>query len=87
EPFVLAALLMVIVLHSLAAASRVYAQYILAAVQAMLYGAVVWCNAQSGWPSSLTPAQATLLQSVPDDVRTILTSLGLESDIIRYACC
>ncbi|PIL26911.1 hypothetical protein GSI_10049 [Ganoderma sinense ZZ0214-1] len=87
QPFVLAALIMSIVLHSLAAVSRVHVDYVLATLQAVLYGTVLWCNAQSGDSSDLTPSQASWLKTVPGDTRTVLTSLGLEPDIIRYACC
>ncbi|RDX40504.1 hypothetical protein OH76DRAFT_1307036, partial [Lentinus brumalis] len=87
EPYVVAALVMTTVLHSVAAVSRMYGQYILATLEAVLFGAFVWCNTQGGGRPELTPAQARVLETLPADVRTAMSWLGLEPDIVRHACC
>ncbi|KAI0710498.1 hypothetical protein C8Q76DRAFT_576339, partial [Earliella scabrosa] len=87
EPFVLAALIMTTILHSIAAVSRSRCQYILRTLEVVLYGAFVWCNTQSGNGSELTIAQDDLVNSLPEDVRTALSHLGLEPEFLRYACC
>ncbi len=90
EHFIIAALIMTTILHALAATSRMHCGYILATLQAVLYGAFVWCNTRSTSstaPGTLTPDQAALLSHIPDDVRGAIKDLGLEPDIVRHACC
>ncbi|EIW57900.1 uncharacterized protein TRAVEDRAFT_106892, partial [Trametes versicolor FP-101664 SS1] len=87
EPFILAALLFVTVLHALAAANRLTAQYGLAAFQVMLFGAFMYCNVSHGQPRALSHDQSDLLASIPDDIRTVLALLDLEPNIVRYAAC
>lgn len=78
---------MTMVLHSMAATARLQVQYILAVLETVLYGAFVMCNTASGLPPGLTPEQASVMNSLPKDVRTVASLLGLEPDIVRYACC
>lgn len=87
EHFILAALVMVAVMHSIAAASRMYSAYVLRTVEAVLVGAFLWTNTRSGGPSVLTPSQASLFSQLPRDVTVALSWLGLEPDFLRYACC
>ncbi|CDO77460.1 hypothetical protein BN946_scf184881.g3 [Trametes cinnabarina] len=87
EPFILAALVMTMVLHSLATASHLPVQYVLAVLQAVLHGAFIFSNTSLGHPARLLPAQASVLKSIPSDVRTALAALDLAPDILRYACC
>ncbi|OJT09666.1 hypothetical protein TRAPUB_13852 [Trametes pubescens] len=55
-------------------------------MQAVVYGLFVYCNRLIGAPS-LTPPQSELLAAIPSDIRTVLTRLGLDPEIIRYASC
>ncbi|KAJ3016340.1 hypothetical protein NUW54_g823 [Trametes sanguinea] len=87
QPWLLAGMLMASVLHSLAAVSRTDLQFVLSALQAMLYGAFVYCNVGARSSSPLTAEQALLLDQLPSDVRTVLSRLGLEPPIIRHATC
>lgn len=82
----LAALIMASILHSLAATSRLFSDYILATLQVVIFGVIVWCNTQSG-QLGMTPGQRDLLNKVPDDIRNVLSLLELEPDIVQYACC
>ncbi len=72
------------VLHTIAATSRPYTRYILVTIQVVLLGALLSCNSPR---QGLSAEQAALLNHVPDDVRTVLSNLGLEPDFMRYACC
>ncbi|KAJ2992382.1 hypothetical protein NUW54_g7948 [Trametes sanguinea] len=87
QPWLLAGLLMASILHSLAAVSRTDLQFVLSALQAMIYGAFVYCNVTSGASTSLTPEQTRLLNEMPSDIRTVLSKLGLDPPVIRYASC
>ncbi|OJT08644.1 hypothetical protein TRAPUB_460 [Trametes pubescens] len=68
EPFILAALLFVTVLHALAASNRLTAQYGLTAFQVMLFGAFMYCNISHGQPRALSDNQLDLLATIPDDI-------------------
>ncbi|KAL7284233.1 hypothetical protein ACG7TL_001515 [Trametes sanguinea] len=85
EPWLLAGLVMSAVLHSLAAVSRPDLTYVLATIQAIIYGAFMYCNGASS--TTLDADQAGMLAAIPSDVRTVLGRLGLEPDIVRYASC
>ncbi|KAI0715878.1 hypothetical protein C8T65DRAFT_522164, partial [Cerioporus squamosus] len=87
EYFILAAMIMTTVLHSLTATSRTQSSYVLTTIQAVLFGAFAWCNTHLPHAPRLTPGQSDLLNKIPDDVREAIKSLGLEPDFIRRACC
>ncbi|KAI0720100.1 hypothetical protein C8T65DRAFT_545168, partial [Cerioporus squamosus] len=87
EYFILAAMVMTTVLHSLTATSRTQSSYVLTTIQAVLFGAFAWCNTHLSHPQPLTPGQTALLNKIPDDVREAIKALGLEPDFIRHACC
>ncbi|KAI0360932.1 hypothetical protein OH77DRAFT_1365392, partial [Trametes cingulata] len=87
EPWLLAGLMMSAVLHALAAASRPHLRYVLATLQAMVYGLFMYSNRTSGGPATLNPTQSSLFSSIPSDVRTVLADLRLEPDIVRFASC
>ncbi|KAI1786039.1 hypothetical protein LXA43DRAFT_839945, partial [Ganoderma leucocontextum] len=90
EPFIVAVFVLASVLHSVAATSRSCSAFVLAAVEAILFGAMVWCNAKAGTEAGkngLTPTQVETLNDIPDDIRGVLSFLGLEPDIVHYACC
>lgn len=85
QPFVLAALLMTVVLHSLAAAARLPVEFVLSVLEAVLYGAFVFSNVAR--PNTLTTAQAEVLGTIPRTMDTVMDTLKLKPNIIRYACC
>ncbi|KAI0706041.1 hypothetical protein C8T65DRAFT_577487, partial [Cerioporus squamosus] len=87
EHFVLAAFLLVTVLHAIAEASRVDVAFVLAGIKAVLYGAFVWSNLSSSSSGSLTDLQSDMLRSIPADIRAVLKTLELEPPIIRHALC
>ncbi|KAI0827477.1 hypothetical protein BC628DRAFT_1318722, partial [Trametes gibbosa] len=83
EPFVLAALVMSTILHTIHAVTRADSHYLLTTIRAILFGAFVFCNGGR----RLTSAQDSVLQTVPKDVRTALKHLHIDPEIVRYACC
>ncbi|TFK78578.1 hypothetical protein K466DRAFT_466594, partial [Polyporus arcularius HHB13444] len=87
EHWLLAALLLVTIIHAIAEASRVDVAFVLAGIKAVLYGAFVLSNLSSGSPGSLTALQSDMLKSIPADIRTALKTLKLEPPIIRHAVC
>ncbi|KAI9069599.1 hypothetical protein FKP32DRAFT_1541804, partial [Trametes sanguinea] len=88
-PFLLAGLLMVTVLHTLSAVAFPAAQYVLATLKVVVFGAFTIRNlaSSSTRPPTLTADQQSLLQSMPLDLRTVLEALELVPDIDSYACC
>ncbi|KAI9057623.1 hypothetical protein FKP32DRAFT_1583402, partial [Trametes sanguinea] len=88
-PFLLAALLMVAILHTLSAVAFPAAQYILATLKVVVFGAFTMrsVGSSSGLAPSLTSEQQSILQSMPRDLRTVLDALELIPDIVSYACC
>ncbi|KAI0655865.1 hypothetical protein C8Q70DRAFT_922769, partial [Cubamyces menziesii] len=85
EPFILAALIMTTILHTVHAVTRADSNYLLATIRAVLFGVFMFCN--KGRRSSLSSAQEAILQSVPKDVRTALKRLNIDPEIVRHACC
>lgn len=81
EPFILAALTMVSIVHAMAAVSRPVAGYILSVIQVVLVGALSFQREHT------TPLQEALKRSLPKDVRTSMKLLGLVPDIVTYGCC
>ncbi|KAI0644328.1 hypothetical protein C8Q79DRAFT_874096, partial [Trametes meyenii] len=69
EPFIVAALLMTMVLHSLAATARLPVRYVLAVLQVVLHGAFSFSNHLWRRPAGLHPDQVTILSSIPRDLR------------------
>ncbi|RPD57898.1 hypothetical protein L226DRAFT_444588, partial [Lentinus tigrinus ALCF2SS1-7] len=87
-PFIVAALLMVTICHSIASLSFPQVEYVLATLRVVLFGALTFSLVdRTVTRSSLTPEQAALLQSIPLDIRTVIDMLGVEPDVTRYACC
>ena len=76
---------MTTMLHAIASVSRPYANFILATIRVVLFGALVFCN--SSTRPTLTDAQRDLLRTVPKDVRTALKTLNVTPEYVRYACC
>ncbi|KAJ2974975.1 hypothetical protein NUW54_g11804 [Trametes sanguinea] len=88
QPFVLAAFIMVTVLHSIAATARLKSQYILATIEAVLYGAFVFSNVAASSGPTLNLLQANVLRNFPQDARTAMAALGVEPDgVTHFACC
>ncbi|OJT14959.1 hypothetical protein TRAPUB_8489, partial [Trametes pubescens] len=85
-PFVLCVLLVVSLLHTVAAVSRPFTALILALVKVVVFGAYSLGSTSAGQAASST-ALSALLRAIPDDVRTALSALGVEPNIVRYACC
>lgn len=81
EPLVLAALIMVTIVHALAAVSRPVTGYILSALKVVLLGVLTLTKQRA------TPLQSALMEHLPKDVRTAMKLLGVVPDIITYACC
>ena len=65
--FILAALFLVTILHSLSAVARPQIQLVLATLKVMLFGALTWTS-NSLVNAILTESQAALLGSIPLDV-------------------
>ncbi|KAI0675875.1 hypothetical protein C8Q78DRAFT_988356 [Trametes maxima] len=88
QPFVIAGLIMVVALRSLASVAYPKAQFALATVEAVIYGAFVFSSAALTSRPTLTLAQAEVLRSIPRDPETIISTLGVEpTGIVHYACC
>lgn len=85
SPFILASLLLVTVLHTLASVSRLYTQLILATLRVLLFGALMLGNPPA--PNILSAVQEALLSRIPLDVRTVLSKLQLEPTFITYTTC
>ncbi|KAI1788016.1 hypothetical protein LXA43DRAFT_895304, partial [Ganoderma leucocontextum] len=85
--FILAALFMVTILHSVASLARPYTQFILQTLRVVLFGALTY-ETNSTAQAVLSATRDTLLGHVPVDIRTILSSLHLEpTGIVEYAMC
>ncbi|KAI9061949.1 hypothetical protein FKP32DRAFT_1574730, partial [Trametes sanguinea] len=83
QPFLIGALWMVCVLHTLAHVARPYANLALATIKVVILGTIMFCDGSS----SLTTRQRELLKAVPSDVRSALRLLDLEPDLTVYASC
>lgn len=83
QPFLVAILIMVCALHSLAHVSRPYANYILVTIKVALLGMVTISRGSSAFSDE----QRRLLRRLPSDVRTAMHILDLHPDITVYASC
>ncbi|RDX51278.1 hypothetical protein OH76DRAFT_1347075, partial [Lentinus brumalis] len=84
--FIVAALVTVTILHSVAAVSRPYGHFILATLRVVLFGAFAYqTNPIARYV--LTAAQALLLKAIPIDVRAAMRLLRVQADIVQYATC
>ncbi|PIL33265.1 hypothetical protein GSI_04715 [Ganoderma sinense ZZ0214-1] len=83
EPCLVAALIMVVILHAMAGVARPYLSFVLATIRAVILGAICLGQRSRG----LTPSQLALLQKIPDDVRTAASMLNLDTSFISFACC
>ncbi|KAH9853713.1 hypothetical protein C2E23DRAFT_727959, partial [Lenzites betulinus] len=86
EPCILLALLITSALHTLSGMNSDAANLILVTIRVVLTGAFIGKRCK-GARSALTDQQQSMLDSIPRDVRTVLSRLGVEPDIIRYATC
>ncbi|RDX40340.1 hypothetical protein OH76DRAFT_1366365, partial [Lentinus brumalis] len=91
QPFILVALLVTSTLHTVSGLNREAADLVLLTMRAVLTGAFIACNKAKRRNRShsppLTPEQQAMLDSVPRDIRTALSHLKVEPNIIRYATC
>ncbi|KAI0351503.1 hypothetical protein OH77DRAFT_1376523, partial [Trametes cingulata] len=88
QPFIVAALVLVMALHSLASVARLKAQYALATLEVVVYGAFIFSNTTSLSNPALNIAQGRVLQSIPRDITSVLDTLDVEAKgIVRYASC
>ncbi|KAI1784021.1 hypothetical protein LXA43DRAFT_872344, partial [Ganoderma leucocontextum] len=87
QPFVVAALVLTVVLHALAGTARGRVSYVLATVQVLIYGAFAFCSPSPIHSFRTTAGQDELLNTIPRDVRFAISTLGLEPDVVAYACC
>ena len=92
---------MISAIHTLSGADRKAANLVLEALRFFLIGSFISCNKGASKTSTaplstslvarkssqLTPAQQALVDSIPRDIRTVLSQLGVQPEIIRYACC
>lgn len=85
QPFLIAALFCVTVLHTLATLSRSDSAYLLAVIRVIVFGAFIF-EGRSSHPS-LSAAQQEVLRNIPLDIRTVISSLDLEPEYLLYACC
>nr|VWO97532.1 Adenylate cyclase (EC (ATP pyrophosphate-lyase) (Adenylyl cyclase) [Ganoderma boninense] len=85
-PFVLAALFMVTILHTVASVARPYTQFILATLQVLLFGVLSW-HTNPIAKAMLDASQDAILQRIPLDIRSALSFFDLEPDIVAYAAC
>lgn len=83
QPFLIAALLMVVILHAMAGVARQYVSFTLATIRVVILGAIYTVQG----PAGLTDAQLALLQKLPDDVRTAASILELDTAFISFASC
>lgn len=84
--FIVAALVTVTILHSVAAVSRPYGHFILATLRVVLFGAFAYqTNPIARYV--LTAAQVLLLKAIPIDVRAAMRLLRVQADIVQYATC
>ncbi|KAI0323133.1 hypothetical protein GY45DRAFT_1213215, partial [Cubamyces sp. BRFM 1775] len=83
QPFLVCALIMVCILHSLSHVARPYANFILATIKVVLLGCAMACNGSN----ELTGAQRQLLRQIPSDIRTAIKMLDLEPDMAVDASC
>lgn len=83
ESFLVAALMMVVVLHGMAGVARPYIAFTLASLRVVILGAIYSVQR----PHGLTPAQLALLQKLPDDVRTAAITLKLDTSLMLFASC
>ncbi|TBU36326.1 hypothetical protein BD309DRAFT_838011, partial [Dichomitus squalens] len=81
--FLLAGLLMVTILHTLSDVARPDAAFALSTLKVVIFGAFTFSTAGN----ALSPPQHALLNKAPSDIRTVLTRLGVEPNITRYASC
>ena len=79
-PFIAASLLLVTVLHTLAAAARLDCSFILAGLRYVIFTCLVHAEVN-------TRRARHLADSIPKDVRTAIAHLGLEPDVTIYASC
>ena len=78
---------MTVVLHALAGTARERVQYVLATIEVLLYGSFAFSRS-SGDTSLQTDADhALVLKHIPRDIRSAISTLGLEPDVVVYACC
>ncbi|KAI0666489.1 hypothetical protein C8Q78DRAFT_945915, partial [Trametes maxima] len=83
QPFLVAALIMVCALHSLAHVAYPYSKLALVTMKLTIMGGVMLC----GGRAAITPEHRSLLREVPTNVRTAMKVLGLEPDLVVYASC
>lgn len=89
-----AALFVVTAMHTFAAVSREQCELLLNLIRVVLYGALTWEQTRTlFWPLGFvrspqpTADQLSLIRSVPIDVRTVISRLGVEPAYTLYACC
>ncbi|KAH9854786.1 hypothetical protein C2E23DRAFT_698484, partial [Lenzites betulinus] len=85
QPFLVAGLIMVSVLHALANVSRPYASFALAAIRVVILGTILTTPGTTRY--NMTSEQRSLLERVPRDIRTVIRHLELEPDFTTYAAC
>nr|VWO97371.1 SPI-1 type III secretion system export apparatus protein SpaS (Secretory protein (Associated with virulence)) (Virulence-associated secretory protein) [Ganoderma boninense] len=84
--YLLAGLLMATILHTLASVSFPRADYLLATLRVLLFGAFT-ANHAHPIPTSVTATQRSLVDAIPLDIRTAMKDLYLEPEITTYATC
>lgn len=85
DPFILAALLVVVALHTLAATAHTHVNLILSILRVVLVG--VFLSDKAGAARHLNQSQKTMLDGIPQDIRAVLSMFDLEPDFVPYICC
>lgn len=87
QPFVVAALIMTVVLHALGGTARDRVHYVLATIHVLIYGSFAFTRSSGDPPFRTNIDQARVLEHIPYDIRSAISTLGLEPDLLQYACC
>ncbi|OSC97458.1 hypothetical protein PYCCODRAFT_1377207, partial [Trametes coccinea BRFM310] len=83
QPFLVATLIMVCCLHSLAHVSRPFSKLAFATIKIAILGGIQMC----GGRSAITREHRSLLQRIPTDVRTAMKILDLDPEFVVFAAC
>ncbi|KAI0355757.1 hypothetical protein OH77DRAFT_1402453, partial [Trametes cingulata] len=87
QPYILLTLLIISAVHAISGLNSDAANLVLGAIRVVLTGAFIASNKTTSPPVLRALEQQTTLDSIPRDIRTVLSQLNVEPDFVRYACC